>query len=107
MRGGGLFSSHEEYVSTHVWKVQRLRPDGDTDYIDQTSGWENRCVSGLAVAGGGFSAARDREPQLHALIARLGVDAWEPIPLVIVGGETRVSSHVEWYCERHIPDDAP
>ena len=51
-KGGGLFSSHEEHVSSFVWKVERFSPDGKADYIEQSTAWENQRLSGATVAGG-------------------------------------------------------
>ena len=42
--------------------------------------------------------------QFEGLIAQLGLDSWEPMPLVIVGGsQYSTSSHVEWYLKRQVP----
>jgi len=88
---GKGFSSEK---SMHAWQADLFTASGESTVLAQTSGWK------------GQEPRRHTFPdeQLRGLIAQLGLDGWEPMPVVIVNGDQKPPSHVEWYFKPQLPD---
>ena len=57
------------------------------------------------IAHVGIESDEPRGRELRALIAELGRDGWEPMPIVDVHGAAGSSSStVQWFFNRQLPD---
>lgn len=93
VRTGGIFG---ETTFKYEWQAVLFTPTGEPTLLWQAP-WDG-------IARGGIDSDGPRGRELRALIAELGRDGWEPIPLVIVGGGKYTSSNVEWYFKRQLSD---
>ena len=101
--GGGLFS-RPNLMRTDAWAAEGFAPGGETRSVARTSGWD---CKGHWSEGGNICYAPEaklRQQQLHSLIAQLGLDGWEPMPLVLVGGSYGDTSYIHWYFKRQLHD---
>ena len=89
LQGASWFRSE-----TQVYQAHLFAPSGDETIIAESEGWEAGPESDKAQAA-----------QFRALVAALGRDGWEPIPLVI-GSTFHIPEHHDWYFKRQMPDEA-
>lgn len=80
--------------SVYAHQAELFTPSGDSVIVAESDRWQAAEDRG-----------NERNAQLNALIARLGHDGWEPMPLITVSGSGGgVSSSVGWYFKRQLPD---
>jgi len=103
-RGGGLFSRPDKSRRV-AWVAEAYTPSGETRSVAQTDGWD---CAGYWDSGGNLRYAPDdsepRQRQHRSLIAQLGFEGWEPMPLVTVGGSYGDTSYIHWYFKRPLPE---
>lgn len=78
---------------TQVWEAWLFVPNGGLTVIAESAEYK---------AGGTGDVDPELYNQLHALIARLGHDGWEPMPLPSALGSGELPA---WYFKRQLPDD--
>jgi hypothetical protein len=83
----------EEDAELLQWVAKLYMPDGDPTIVKKGEGW--------------YAGNQDFPPRfLTRIVAALGRDGWEPIPMVEMSGyQGSTSSSVRWIFKRPLPGE--
>jgi hypothetical protein len=101
---GGFFSAPTR-KETQAYVAEQFSASGGVTRIIQTSGWARRQVKDKdGTLTWEYESPFSPSSQFSGLVAQLGLEGWEPMPLVQLADGYSTRDKVVWYFKRQLPD---